>query len=233
MILACPACSTRFSVDSGAFGPGGRRVRCGACRHVWHQPAAQAEDEEPLPSLFSEEPAKAVAAPRAKVQDEAPVRPPIPTSRSATRRRRAGIAGLAWSLLALVVIVVLGGGVVAKDAIMAAWPESERIYAKLGMLNLPAGAGLELRKVSWKRETTGDVPVLLIEGEVANISKEVRPIPKIRGALMSSGGRVLSQWVFAPPEPRLLPGETVKFRTELRDPPAGAERLTMNFSRES
>jgi len=243
MIVICPACSTRFAVDTSAFGPGGRRVRCGSCRHIWLQPAPQiGDEEEPLPKLFAGEPRdippdpapERPAMPRIAAEAEEPPQPPLPTSRANREPRRTGIAGLAWSLLALVVILVIGGAVVAKDNIQAAWPESVRFYAAVGLATPPQlGAGLELRKVSWKRDNSGDVSVLLIEGEVANVSKEVRPVPKIRGAILGNGGREISHWLFAAPEPKLLPGESVRFRTELRNPPDGAERLTMNFAHES
>lgn len=35
MIIACPACDTRFQVDDAALRAGGRRLRCASCRHVW------------------------------------------------------------------------------------------------------------------------------------------------------------------------------------------------------
>jgi len=37
MILTCPACATQYTVKDGAVPPGGRQVRCAACKHSWHQ----------------------------------------------------------------------------------------------------------------------------------------------------------------------------------------------------
>ena len=46
MILTCPACDTKYVVKDGAVPPGGRQVRCAACRHSWHQDP----DPEPAPA---------------------------------------------------------------------------------------------------------------------------------------------------------------------------------------
>ena len=37
MIIACPACTTRYVVPESAIGVEGRTVRCAKCRHSWHQ----------------------------------------------------------------------------------------------------------------------------------------------------------------------------------------------------
>ena len=37
MIVSCPNCTTAYQVDSAAFGPGGRNLKCHKCTHVWWQ----------------------------------------------------------------------------------------------------------------------------------------------------------------------------------------------------
>ena len=49
MILTCPSCGTQYVLKDGAVPPGGRQVRCAACKHSWHQDPEPASDSEPAP----------------------------------------------------------------------------------------------------------------------------------------------------------------------------------------
>jgi predicted Zn finger-like uncharacterized protein len=46
MILTCPSCGTQYVVKDGAIPPGGRQVRCAACKHSWHEKSDAAVEEE-------------------------------------------------------------------------------------------------------------------------------------------------------------------------------------------
>jgi predicted Zn finger-like uncharacterized protein len=69
MIIACPACSTRYVVPDSAIGPEGRTVRCAKCRHSWFQ--------EPGELALAEPPSAAEPAP--EVQEAVPPAAPVPT----------------------------------------------------------------------------------------------------------------------------------------------------------
>lgn len=47
MIIACPACNTRYAVPDTAIGVEGRTVRCAKCRHSWFQDGASPASPEP------------------------------------------------------------------------------------------------------------------------------------------------------------------------------------------
>ena len=68
MILTCPSCGTQYVVKDGAVPPGGRQVRCTACKHSWHQ------DPEPLDLGMAEQAADtAVSEPEAVAAEPEPV----------------------------------------------------------------------------------------------------------------------------------------------------------------
>ncbi|QGN55054.1 MJ0042-type zinc finger domain-containing protein [Novosphingobium sp. Gsoil 351] len=78
MIIACPACATRYVVPDSAIGVDGRTVRCAKCRHSWFQdgpaverptpspaPVEQAQPVDRQPTQFDPRPAPASPAPEA------------------------------------------------------------------------------------------------------------------------------------------------------------------------
>lgn len=79
MIIACPACATRYVVPDSAIGVDGRTVRCAKCRHSWFQDGPVLERPAPAPPP--------PPTPPPAVVDEAatPVEPAEPIDRQPTQ----------------------------------------------------------------------------------------------------------------------------------------------------
>ncbi len=84
MIIACPACATRYVVPDSAIGLEGRTVRCAKCKHSWFQDGPALA--EPITAAYAE-PARAG-------ETFAPAVPPAetpPSQTTATQPERARV----------------------------------------------------------------------------------------------------------------------------------------------
>jgi len=214
MILSCPNCAARFLVESWAIGRAGRTVRCGRCGHEWHAVAAPAEEAPPPPAQ--------------------PVTPmPLPPGSNLPAIREDGRGGwvhaVGWVGL-LLVLVLAAAAMVARDQVVELWPDSARAYAAIGMQPPRPGEGLRFSDVTITRNDADGAQSLIVEGLIRNESAGPRVVPPLRGALRDAARRDIQAWVFAAPRERLAAGESVRFRTEVRDPSPDAADIDIAFT---
>jgi predicted Zn finger-like uncharacterized protein len=231
MIVGCPQCNTRYLVDPRALGATGRMVRCAQCSHTWHhKPPAEllAEVETVAPPPAPAGPVGAGAEVEGPSLEADPREGRIQLPALSSRPRRSWLP-LGWLLLVLAVGLAVGGAVWERDAVIQLWPASARLYIFFGLATPQPSDVLKLSAVPRRDEENG-VPRLVIEGEVANISPEAQPVPKLKVELRDAEGRPVQSWVFAVSTDRLLPGASVPFTTSVARPSEAATGMSVTFA---
>lgn len=220
MIVTCPACESRFEVERENLGYDGRTVRCGKCGNCWHQ---MPEDE-------------AAAAPPPGVEDESrPIPPKLAARRQAAaakNKKGGGGSMVGWLVLLFFLLGVVAASWFARDEIVARFPQTETVYAALGIPVTLPGPTLELRVDDPRSVVREGDRVILLEGTVTNITRRKQAVPKLKARLTDGEGAVLLEWVFEAPKAELDAGAEVDFITETINPPDEGQNLTINFVKE-
>jgi predicted Zn finger-like uncharacterized protein len=159
MLIECPRCTARYEVADGLIGAAGKSVRCAKCGNVWlARRLAEAEDDAPLQwpesprrpgrdEAMADAPAEAAEDPALAefraAQDEAAKPgfarfPGTPADaavagEAVARKRVASAALIGWVATVLVLGAAAWGSYAYRDAVIAAWPPSERVYLALGL----------------------------------------------------------------------------------------------------
>jgi predicted Zn finger-like uncharacterized protein len=259
MLLACPSCETSFRVNPEALGPNGRTVRCARCHTSWFaspegverepamaeaaavevaaadRPVAAADD----PISWHEAPEEGEAAPplapeasvdiATETHDDPPETENAPAPRATPRRpapRKKSRKGLGIAAVAaLGAFAVLA--IAARTAVVRAIPDLGRAYAAVGLpVNL---RGLEFRDVHTTSETQDGIIVLVIEGEVVNVAQHAVEVPRVRLAVLGTGGQELYSWTTLLPRSMLGEDEKVSFRSRLASPPPDGREVLVRF----
>lgn len=230
MILTCPACQTRYTVDPEKFPPQGRNVRCARCSEIWH---AYAEGIAPPPEADESEEPQFGAYEQPDARDDQPqnddstFQQPEEKPRAQWPRRVLLSAG--WAGLGALVLVI---GLVAslyRQQVVAAWPQSASFYSTLGVkVN---ATGLDIHNIQYTEAPQGGQLVLTVTGALTNVTSHELPVPQVRVGLVDGDKRELYHWTFAPDVMTLKPGQTTRFVTRLSNPPEKRAAIDVRFAK--
>lgn len=272
-IIECPFCQTKFYVWLSLLTER-RKVKCSSCGNAWFQDPYETEkpleETTPQEDLKSNPPPLPVEPSKSKVAEEElkPIRfisnetekkkdmEPVPEfakdhsfeeeegqGKGKTKKR------LYVGLILLFLLVFVGG----RNYIVKMVPDMGIIYRSLG-ISLDAGRqGFELRNTSWYEMVDKGIPSIVVNGELTNMSNQVRTSPAIQITLRGSGGChpmdlasyifgddkavgkdglcVVDQWSVNASYDRLLPGQVVSFSsTHPYDERSKVEEVQIGFT---
>ena len=224
MILTCPSCSSRYHVDAAAFQEKPRKVRCANCGHRWKaQPpvdAPRSADLELAPATQPKEQVRAAAA-------AAPTR-----RRAAATVDKGSSSPVGWLLGAGVVVLLLVSAIIGRNGIVGKFPATAAVYQSVG-LTVDQDFGLEFKDVTldWQRE--GGAFVLVVEGEIVNLSEANQVIPPVRMAILDADGEELQHEYFELEQSEISAGNRINFSGRLVDPIDQGENFRLTFGQES
>jgi predicted Zn finger-like uncharacterized protein len=246
MIITCPQCDTRYTVDGTKFPAAGRNVRCAKCGNVWHQlgpeppqpdpeaevvveepPPAQEPEPAPRPAAYVPPAPISIARHEPEVEDE----PADEVEAPPVRRRAASSIGviLGWIVLIAIVLVIGWAGISFRDSVATWLPQTSSLYAAAGLPVNPQG--IDLADVAYATQTEDGQVVLAVTGRIVNRSDHELTVPLVRVALIDMDRHELYHWTFVPGVSALKPGESSKFRTRLSSPPSGTHNIEVRFAR--
>jgi hypothetical protein len=140
-------------------------------------------------------------------------------------RPRWPLSHLQTFILALVIV----------DAIVVGWrndfvrlfPQTAAFYALTGLsVNL---RGVDFAGVTTTAEQHEGVPILVVQGNIANTARKVVDVPRIKFIARNAARQEIYSWTAAPVRTLLSPGEVVPFRSRLASPPTDAQDVLVRF----
>jgi hypothetical protein len=132
-----------------------------------------------------------------------------------------GLVALASSV-AMVAVLIL-----QRAPIVAAVPDLASLYRVAGFdVNL---RGLSFENLATFKEIENGQAVLVVEGEIVNVTSTAKVVPAVRLALRGENAAEIYAWSVEPRAEVLAENGRVKFRTRLTTPPDVATDIQLRF----
>lgn len=131
------------------------------------------------------------------------------------------------AIAAAVAIAFCGVFVGERVSLVRAAPSLASLYDTIGM---PVNVrGLSIGALRSVEQIEEGVPLLLVTGEIENVSSIALDVPRLRLAVMGGDKSELYAWTTVAARAKLAPGETAPFRARLASPPADGSGIAVRF----
>ncbi|MEC7488909.1 MAG: hypothetical protein VYA17_04895 [Pseudomonadota bacterium] len=134
---------------------------------------------------------------------------------------------VAWLIPMLVICATIGGAIAFQQSIIASWPSSKQIYEVAGLAQEPIDEGLVIIDLQYAYSSP---EILRVTGKLTNLTTARLEIPSMKVRMFDRLGIVVMTRKFFLSEKAILSDEVIKFSTEIRHPPASAERIEVGIS---
>jgi predicted Zn finger-like uncharacterized protein len=248
MRIKCPDCFAQFDVPDSAIKVNGRKLRCGQCKHQWHQLPII---ENTLNDLTVDNDGT-IEANHLEILEDITVNnnetietgllnsvvefqsPPIPQKKDLEKTNIQQKRSFSFSLIIpmVITIIMFTGVFFARNIIVAYSPATSIFFDTLGLHVPVTGESLIIKNVGVWREKKGSIEILAVKGEVFNSSETIQSVPIIKGTEIDVTGRVLATDSFIPDAATLLPKETIKFEYQTPFPDEKTVSVIITFSDE-
>ena len=135
------------------------------------------------------------------------------------------LSKLQSGILALIVAnaIVIGW----RGDFVRAMPQTASFYALLG---LPVNVrGLDFEELGTTTEQHEGVPILVISGDIVNITGKAVTVPHLRFAVRNAARQEIYSWTAVPPRALLPAGQGIAFHTRLASPPPESHDVVVRF----
>jgi hypothetical protein len=228
MITGCPSCATRDDLPARRTAGETWVSSCPACGHDWLEGNAveivAAAPERALTLAvdhghdIDEEARRLAEAARQSAERH----------REERRRRVATLRG--WAILVAAVAVPLAGALAFPESVIRAAPAAARIYDLAGVeVNV---FGFTVREAASELQFEQSSALLVVRGEVVNVTDRPRRVPALRFVLRDGSGQEAYAWTLDGVGTRQLgPGEATRFVTRVAAPPPEVQDVEIRFAR--
>ncbi|MBW8881525.1 MAG: zinc-ribbon domain-containing protein [Asticcacaulis sp.] len=228
MVLTCPSCSTRYTLQDSQMPRGGRTVRCAACKTTWHAD----KPEDPIELPLAPEPAP--ARPEELQAVKAKKLPGRYRAMMEDKKRLKALTaqGIVWAALGATALIVLIVGFFLRVDIVRAFPRVAGAYAMVGLPVNASGLTLVSGDGDSKAAFKNGRFVVTVTAKVTNLRNKPTAIPPIKVKLLD-GTLQQFDYVVIPSNGLVVePHATRTLTFDVRDPKNLVAHLDLDFDLE-
>ena len=135
-----------------------------------------------------------------------------------------------WIILTVAVATILLG-IIFRTDLARIYPPIEKIFQLIDIPVKPFGYGLKLSNTISTPKQEGDDSGIVISGEIENTLSSTISVPSLKGDFYDPKGAIIFTHHFKADFQEILPGEKIKYRTEIKNPPSDSVRIEITFTK--